>query len=677
MEATKVSNQLVHQTDANPSLREIGCDTLINLLNFINFQNESIIVNLSHKDFNRQLALHVLPQPCINRVLDCLWQNPEEIPSNLVNFYIENMIIPNGCDTLSVTPDLIAWDSSGIKVALPEKCHKIGARKVERNRSYGISATLIQNSAIFEGTLIDFNAMSFCVELKTQAPQTFQWINRDIPVNILLRRNTDLVYAGECTILRHTLGAYKRCYVLVPSQNHTSRFRPKVFRSSRLEFKPSPHFVFTHPFTNKILHYKVLDISGSGLAVEDSCTNPLLLPGMLIKNAELRITSSFKLTFSGQIIHRKIEGDEKKPISRCGIVFLDMSISQHIQLVSLIQKAKDPNSYVCSDVDPDELWKFFFETGFIYPKKYLFLHENRDKAKNIYRTLYTKSPNIARHFIYREQGAILGHVSTLRFHEKAWMIHHHAAHGKGSRRAGIGVLNQIGSFINDSHRLHSIHMDYVFCYFRPDNSFPQRVFGGVEKKIADPKGCSIDDFAYLHWGTETHQEWDISGDWEITKANDEDLLDLAAFYESRSGGLLINALDLERATPTHSGLDAEYQKLGFQKERYLFSLKTKGEIKAVLILDLADFSLNMSELTNCLKVFIFDENLRKQTLNCAISFLCSKFQRGHVPVLLYPVSYAKNQQITFEKIYSLWILSMEHTDSYFEGLKKIIKFIQC
>lgn len=676
MEVSKVYSDLTKTTDCKNILREITREHLINSLNFLNFQNNGIIVNLRHKDFDRTLTLHALPQPCADHRLDCIWQDKSELPTNLACFHIENLIIPKGCDTLLVVPTLIEWDNEGLTVILPEKCRLVGLRKIERHPCQGISATLIQNSALFEGKLIDFNANSFCVELSVQAPQTFQWMNTELPANILLRNGGDLVFAGECLILRETLGSLKRRVVLAPTCNQTQRFRPKQYRSSRIELIPTPHMVFTHPLTHKTLHCKVLDVSGSGLSVEDSGINPLLLPGIVIKHAEIRLANSFKLSFSGQVIHRKTEGLDQHSTARCGIVFLDMKIDQHIQLVSLIQKAKDPNSHICSDVDPDELWKFFFETGFIYPQKYLYLHENKETAKNIYRTLYTQSPNIARHFIYREQGDILGHVSTLRFYEKAWMIHHHAARGKGAKRAGIAVLNQIGCFINDSHRIHSIHMDYVFCYFRPDNSFPKRVFGGVAQKIDDHKGCSIDTFAYLHQASDYSQDWDLAGDWELTRASSEDLLDLAAFYENRSGGLLVNALDLDATDCQPSNLEEEYRKLGIRKERHIFTLKKQGVVKSVLILNSSDFSLNMSELTNCLKVFVFDENLRKQTLNCVISLICSKNNRDNVPVLIYPVSYADKQQIPYEKLYSLWILSMKHTDSYFDGLKKIIRHIQ-
>ena len=127
----------------------------------------------------------------------------------------------------------------------------------------------------------------------------------------------------------------------------------------------------------------------------------------------------------------------------------------------------------------DELWDFLFETGFIYPHKYAFIQKNKDEIKKTYEKLYPQNPHIARHFIYQEKGTIYGHMAMIRFCESAWMIHHHAARKSSAKKAGLIVLDQIGRMINDSHRLYSLHMNYMLCYYRPDNKFPSRVFGGA------------------------------------------------------------------------------------------------------------------------------------------------------------------------------------------------------
>ena len=114
------------------------------------------------------------------------------------------------------------------------------------------------------------------------------------------------------------------------------------------------------------------------------------------------------------------------------------------------------------------------------------IQKNKKQIKETYAKIYTRNPHIARHFIYQDKGTIFGHMAMLRFYESAWMIHHHAARKSALNKAGLIVLDQIGRMINDSHRLYSLHMDYMMCYFRPDNKFPNRVFGGAARNINDP-----------------------------------------------------------------------------------------------------------------------------------------------------------------------------------------------
>lgn len=654
--------------------KNVSRDVLINRLNYLNFQNHHVIINLRHKDFGREISLNATPLPCADAQLDCIWEDPFKIPANFSSFQLENIIVPMGRDSLLIAATQVAFHATGITIELPDFCHKIGHRKLERYRCPDIRVSLIQNSALFQGTLTDFNALSFCVQIAIEPPQSYQWLNPELPVNILFQEAQETIFFGECRIIRESIAKQNREFVLCPTTDNTQRFKAKKSRSTRQELSPLPSMIFTHPLTKKLVNLKVVDISGSGLSVEEDHLNPLLLPGMFLKNVKLRFTNNFQLTFDGQIIHRTHLEEDDKDTRRCGIAFLDMPIDEHVQLLGLLQHACDPNAYICDNVDMEDLWHFFFESGFIYPQKYKHLQENKERAKQVYQTLYTENPNIARHFIYRDKGTILGHISTLRFYEKAWMIHHHAAKGTKGRKAGIAVLNQIGSFINDSHSIYSMHMDYVICYFRPENRFPQRVFGGVTEQLNDPKSCSIDTFVYYHNDMATSGNWDLTGPWEIKKASTEDLLDFAAYYENQSGGLLINALDLEPESLGQDNLSVEYENIGIKKDREVFAFKMNGQLKAILILNISDIAINLSELTNSLKVFVLDERTPIKALNCAITLIAGKSPYPNIPKLIFPVKYADDNALTYEKLYCLWIFKTKNSDQGLRQMRSTTRF---
>ncbi len=352
-----------------------------------------------------------------------------------------------------------------------------------------------------------------------------------------------------------------------------------------------------------------------------------------------------------------------------------MDVESNVRLLSLQHQANNKYSYICNNIDLDVLWDFFFETGFIYPEKYAYIEANKSHIKETYKKLYTLHPNIARHFIYQEKGRILGHMAMVRFFEDSWLIHHHVARKSALNRAGLIVLNQISRFINDSHRLHLIHMDYVYSYFRPENKFPSRIFGGAATNIKDPKGCSVDLFAFFHFPASPHQQSEMPNPWKVSQTLPEDLLDLGDYYEYESGGLMLDALDLEPEMIGQSELQKEYQRLGFKREKYLFSLKKGDLLKAVIYVNKSDIGLNLSNLTNSVHVFVLDsDDLNRNILYQLLSLAANKMNIDELTVLMYPVACANNLYIPYEKLYNLWVMSTQYSDPYFRYLERLLRF---
>jgi len=99
---------------------------------------------------------------------------------------------------------------------------------------------------------------------------------------------------------------------------------------------------------------------------------------------------------------------------------------------------------------------------------------------------------------------------------------------------------------------------------------------------------------------------DVPELWVFTKARPEDLIELETYYEYVSGGLMLNALDLERDMFDQDDVSEEYKRLGFKKEMDLYSLNKEGKPKAIAIVNLSNIGLNLSALINCIKVCVLD-----------------------------------------------------------------------
>ncbi|MBC2716280.1 MAG: PilZ domain-containing protein [Desulfobacteraceae bacterium] len=650
---------------------------LVNQLNNINFKDETVCINFQHIHEKQVISFYGSPQPCFGKRLVCLWKDLPNINKLITTYQFLNFVIKDARSIITVDAELRCINHRGACFTLPEKSSQTSARKAKRFPCNNLDVQLIQNSIIFSGKLVEFSSISLQVEIEYSPKKPFQWINLKDKVNLIVSNDQETLYSGECTILKASGTSKKRKAVFQPIHETIQRFNPRVYRSIRLAITPSPDIQFNHPFTNKLVNFKVIDLSGSGVSVEDEEKSSVLLPGMIIPAMTLNFANSFNFPCKAQVVYRKaFETDNSLRMIKCGIVFLDMKSEDHIRLLSLLHLTNNKNFYICNDIDMEKLWDFFFKSGFIYPKKYSFIHENKKKIKTTYEKLYTRESNIARHFIWQKKGEILGHMSMLRFYHNTWLIQHLAAiMSKYQLKVGIEILNQIGAYAYDSHRLFSSHMDYLICYFRPENHFPNHFFGGVAKNIQDPKACSVDTFAYFHYRKSTRINPELPENWNLDKSEFSDLEDLEYFYEHQSGGLMLDALDLipdSEMTDRHD-LSSEYAKIKLKRERRLYSLKHDYTLKAVVMLNISDFAVNMSDLTNCINVFVIDpENLSPEIILSAVSTLSEKYKEKKFPVLLFPADYADTHSLKYEKSYNLWALNMLHTDDYFKNFNYLI-----
>jgi hypothetical protein len=319
----------------------------------------------------------------------------------------------------------------------------------------------------------------------------------------------------------------------------------------------------------------------------------------------------------------------------------------------------------------DALWEFFFDTGFIYPKKYNILKNYREEFKKTYRKIYQDNTEIAMHFTYEKNGRIYGHMSMIRAYERAWLIQHHAARPMEKKRPGFLVLKQMAQFLYAMCRLPSAKLDYIMVYFRPDNPFPNTIFGDFAREMKNPQICTLDPFSYMTFpvGIPQHllpQEWSLH---EITRY---ELWELEQFYKHSSGGLLLDVLNLSQRDLTDESLENIARRCGCIRKWTAYSLVHKGSLKAALIVNQSDVGVNLSELLNGIKAIVVDsENLPWEVLSAAVAQLTGVYHLDTIPLLIYPSTYADINGIPREKEYHLWILNgLRHPNEFPEYMQR-------
>lgn len=658
--------------------REISQRQLIDKLNNLNFQDSTLNIVFRHKQYPRDLTLQAQPLPCHNAMLTCRWVDKLDFNALVESFAFHRLYVPKGQQFLEVLPEVRSITEEQIVFSLPEKCIETSVRKLQRYQCSGVSAYMFQNGATYYGRLIDYGALQFRVSVATLPPQTFRWIDENASVTIVFAKENNTLYSGECRIIRHNAGLDERQYTLEPIQRQFRRFSAREFRTTRHQLSPPPDVCFEHPLFGKLITLKVYDLSGSGLSVEEDESSAVLLPGLILPKLDLTFSDGSSLSCMAQVVYCKSYKDRKVPYVRCGLVILDISVEDHIRLLGLMHQVTDAHCYVSRKVDMPALWDFFFETGFIYPQKYEFIQANKETIKETYEKLYNNSPNIASHFIYKQNGRILAHLATIRFYESSWMLHHHAAIRSSHNRGGLIVLNQSGRFINESHRLYAMKMDYCFCYFRPENKFPSHVFGGSARNINNPKVCSLDLFAYLHHRFEPSQSRrNLPKYWRLDEVGMEDLNDLQTFYENQTGGLMLHGLHLSPDRFDCSGLVSAFHAIGLKRERYVYALHYRDKLCAIIMANTADLGLNMSDLTNAVTFIEVDpQPLTGEIVHSVLDQLAHVYDTNDVPVLIYPQTAAARMGIETEKNYCLWVYDTQNLDYYFKYLKRLLKFIQ-
>lgn len=658
-------------TRALESARRVDQETLANTLNYIHFRERSILVHLRHPRYEESILVRVYPEKaCLGTELTCCWSDENLSDLDLESCQFLHLIIDDGLSMILVPGLLQEMNGEGLTIQLPDTSYAVGKRGAMRYDCREVKAGLTQAGFQAEGELLDFSSAGFRIRVRPESSSSFHWFNSDELVTINLRPNQQILFDGQCRCIRERRELFSREIVLTPVEHKINRFREKPFRNHRQRLVPSPTVIFDHPLFKRRVQLEVNDISTLGFSVCEKAGEGVLMKGMIIPDLTITYAGALRMRCTAKVVYCL---EEKEKGIRNGLTVLDMDIDTYSRWTHILTNAMDPHTYISNEVDMDSLWEFFFDTGFIYPMKYRLIQSQKENLKETYRKLYQENPEIARHFTYQKNGKIYGHISMVRAYERTWMIQHHAARAMDNKRPAFMVLKQIIHYMNDIYRLPSAKTEYVMCYFRPENRFPDRVFGDFARELKNPRGCSMDLFSYLPYTT-LSLGTPLPEDWSLQEFSSPNLWELKRFYNHRSGGLLLDVLRLEHKISSDEDLEQLYDKLGLKRRWKAYSLTHAGNLNALLIVNQSDLGLNLSELLNGIKILVTNpEDLPWEVLSIAIGQLVPLYNMDKVPVLIYPLEYVEAKGIPYEKQYHLWIYDARFVGQFREYLKKKFK----
>ncbi len=655
--------------------RTIGRSVLINCINYLNFQDKQLVTIFRHKNYDQTVAVKVKPDPCSGEKCHCSWNGTPPAEFTTGKFILDHINLDDGMSTFSIVPDNFTLDNDGFHMVLPETGVELVSRRIRRHRCSNIRVQMVQNGMVYKGSLVDFTPESFGITMEISTLHSMELLNPDSSLSVTFIRSQQIVYSGECRIARQFHKGKRYTIILQPLSASIRKFKSQKERFERVCLVPDPTVVFQHPLTGKPVNLIISDVSGSGLSVEEDLHTSSLLPGMIIPQAHITFSATIKIACSLQVVYRKLEEEKVHETSiKTGFCFLNMPPEDHVQMMSIIFQAQNKNLFFGKEIDSDSFWQFIFETGFIYPAKYQHLHTNKSELKKIYRRIYSHTPEVIKHITYQEKGRILGHVAMLRVYENAWMLHHHASSLTLNHHAGVAVMGPVADYAYSAHRIPALHLDYLMVYYRPENRFPSKVFGGFSRTLDNPKGCSEDEFAYVDVSLDKDLFFDETDMTVLCETTSGDLVELEGFYDRVSGGLMLEAMDILPEASHNKDLKETYEREHLKRDVRTVSLRKENELLALFLLDTADMGINMSDLSNSIKAFVVKpEKLSGELFMTTLHELARQYYNESTRALIYPSGYAEEAHISYEKKYRLWTFGLGYSDDYYRYIKRLLR----
>jgi hypothetical protein len=633
---------------------------LVNTLNYLNFNGNRVVVNLKSRVDGNEISLRALPEPCSGDTVALVWSEtpPKDIA---VAYELINILVDRGSGVIAVQGQLISINRTGASVLLPLRCDSISRRRLERFGSTQVRAIVSCSDKKAAGDLQDFGGGCLKIRLTVGDAGSLMGAGDKASVGVILFKESTAVYVGAGHVARRTKNGEMVDFVvsLTVSEEEMS------LDGQQSKIGRDLVGVCHHPLCDRIVLLRLTMSSHNSFVVNEHPDHVSLFPGLIIPE--------FKLDFGAGDYARCTARINSGADGTWSFSIIDMPIPDQRKLFCFVENEAGMSSGVCAAIDPKAIVRFFFESGFIYPAKYVSLERARERLKEMLSHLYVDTPVIAQHFVQHEKGIVEAHIAMVRFYDRAWVVHHHTA--VGGTGAGSRVLAQIFRYIHSYGAFPSTGMDYVMTYYRPENRFPDKVLGGLSRSLKTPSLSSIDPFAYLHlFFKEREENNDIDTLWTLEPASREDLLELEAFYQRTSGGLTLKAFGLEAAAQGHQtvDLDAEFANAGLHRRKSVISLKYKGRLKAVAMSLDSDDGLNMSNLMKSIHVFVIDEsNLHFEELVSQLNGLSHLYEEPEIPMLVFPHSYMSNQGMNLEKVYNLLIFDISVGKRFAEFVERV------
>jgi len=509
----------------------------------------------------------------------------------------------------------------------------------------------------------------------------------DIVDNIVITSvgNTVFEASGRITRIEKENSAQDRLFVVIklndPNAKPVLDIEPNKRQSDRYIFEDRNHaFIeFVHPFTGARKIAQILDISNYGVSVVMQDGKFAMPPGLMLEEASMQLPMSGRLNLGLRVKAFTPDEDALK----VSMVFVNPTPMLVKSVSNYVQTILSSNLQDATYEDLNELWYFYFETGFIYKEKRRHLQQSAETVKETFRRLLKNNTPLLKKILYKEEGVIKGHVTAIKVFDRTLMVQHLNALKAKNESAAMQVVRAITSYFMD-HKANMVAGNRFICfYYRPNNTYPSIVFGEAVKLINNESVCWT--FVYQYCLPSGHHETVIDNDIKVAEADYTDLTELESLLIRNREYNILKLECLAREQLVSMTISEEFKEIGLYRYRKVFVAKhaVTGE-RVYAVCNYASPGLNFSELTNGIKLFYDQENT--PSAQVLIDALCEtalqSYQDTDVkdPPLLLKTNQPIPASYMIEKNYTLFALDINHTKKFknatehvFSNFKEFIK----
>lgn len=398
------------------------------------------------------------------------------------------------------------------------------------------------------------------------------------------------------------------------NRRHTLRHAPSDSAGLSIDF--------IDPFSCRNIKGRPDDLTPQGFSIAFPAQDGSLPPGTRLPTILLHGIDARPIRFSGTVRWTHYWQERNQRHLRCGIVIDNLADSDRLRLADALVSDKVSGVVSGQGMACGELFDFFRQSNFLYPKKEQALEPIWEDVQNTSSLLIQNpvSPILRTLVIRSDDGTVDAHISLLRAYSQTWLFQHLAAMGVkrsnkyAARDINVGIINAMLQLNN---------FRWLRAYYQPQKTSPDTILGTFARRVMDRSKVAYNVYAYLNSSTRLRSE--VKQGFVVRQATPGDMEILERYFIYRDSFPELIAEDLTVEEIGLNSIGQEYQNAGLTRYRKIVAAEYQGRLCGMALMEFSSPGLNLSEITSRCILHVWEE--KTDTAACLAEYARSEYRK--------------------------------------------------